>query len=59
MVQAGAIRPGQHVIIIDDILASGATTLGLAYTVEAGRTGGRHRDVGGADHEVRSSDAGS
>lgn len=34
VVQAGAIRPGQHVIIIDDILASGTTTLGLAYTVE-------------------------
>ena len=34
VVQAGVIKPDQRVIIIDDILASGATTLGLAYTVE-------------------------
>lgn len=33
-IPAGAIKPGQRVIIVDDILASGATTLALASAVE-------------------------
>jgi adenine phosphoribosyltransferase len=32
-IQEGMIKPGQRIIIVDDILASGATTLGLARTV--------------------------
>ncbi len=33
-IQDGMIKPGQRIVIVDDVLASGATVLGLARAVE-------------------------